>query len=214
VIRRSHARHAFTLIEMLLVLVLIVILLALALPAMKGPLASQRLRKSADLLRAKWSATRVKAMRTGRIQAFRFQLDGDRYLVQPWILSDDSLEANDADESAEMPAFAVDEEQLPEGVFFSVEDLLDDARAESLRQREPAGEPLPDTALADFDAGSRPWSRPILFYPDGTTSTAEVTLMNDRRRAVTVQLRGLTGIARVGELRKIEDRSDEEGTLR
>jgi hypothetical protein len=44
-------------------------------------------------------------------------------------------------------------------------------------------------------AGS--WSMPIFFYPDGTTSTATVTLQNESGRIITVCLRGLTGTATI-----------------
>ena len=56
---------------------------------------------------------------------------------------------------------------------------------------------------ADTDE-SVEWSRPIFFYPDGTSGSAAVTLTNDREFATTIRLRGLTGATTIGELRRTE----------
>jgi hypothetical protein len=45
----------------------------------------------------------------------------------------------------------------------------------------------------------------ILFYPDGTTSTAEVTIKNERGKYITIKLRGLTGAARVTNWFTVEE---------
>jgi hypothetical protein len=48
------------------------------------------------------------------------------------------------------------------------------------------------------------WSQPLLFYPDGTSSQAKVTVANERGQAVQVTLRKLTGLATVSELTTLE----------
>ena len=48
-------------------------------------------------------------------------------------------------------------------------------------------------------------SAPILFHPDGRTSTGYVTLGNDRGALITVSLTGLTGSIRVGAVRSEEE---------
>lgn len=40
---------------------------------------------------------------------------------------------------------------------------------------------------------SNDWGQPILFYPDGSTSTAAVTMQSEQVGRVVVLLRGLTG---------------------
>ena len=40
----------------------------------------------------------------------------------------------------------------------------------------------------------------LSFYPDGTTSTSTVWLANEDEEVIPVWLRGLTGIATVGEI--------------
>ena len=41
---------------------------------------------------------------------------------------------------------------------------------------------------------------PVVFYPDGTSSDATLTITNGEGKYITVNLRGLTGVARVGEV--------------
>jgi hypothetical protein len=43
-------------------------------------------------------------------------------------------------------------------------------------------------------------SSPIFFYPDGTTSSALVVLSDPYGNRISVTLRGLTGVARQGEI--------------
>ena len=44
------------------------------------------------------------------------------------------------------------------------------------------------------------WSRPILFYPDGTTSDAFVVVANENERGIQVNLRGMTGTATLSDI--------------
>jgi hypothetical protein len=55
-----------------------------------------------------------------------------------------------------------------------------------------------EQAAATDSAGG--WSTPVLFYPDGTTSTAVVTLSHETMGKVVVKLRGITGDATVSEV--------------
>ncbi|MDR2757534.1 MAG: prepilin-type N-terminal cleavage/methylation domain-containing protein [Planctomycetaceae bacterium] len=69
-------RHAFTLIEILLVLMIMLILAGVGIPFLQGTLESQRLRSSAETLRGEWHDARLKAMEDGQILCFRCQLGG------------------------------------------------------------------------------------------------------------------------------------------
>jgi hypothetical protein len=40
------------------------------------------------------------------------------------------------------------------------------------------------------------WSSPIIFFPDGSASTASVVLQNDLPQYLRLTIRGLTGVAR------------------
>ena len=80
-------------------------------------------------------------------------------------------------------------DRLPEGIFFATSQTVADTRSEWLMLDGQ------ETTAQDTD-----WSVPIFFYPDGTTSTASLVLSNRRNRSITIELRGLTGVARVGPL--------------
>jgi hypothetical protein len=53
-------------------------------------------------------------------------------------------------------------------------------------------------------AASTQWSQPLLFYPDGTSSQAKITVANKRGQAVQVTLRKLTGLTTVSDVTTIE----------
>lgn len=187
-------RHAVTLLEVMLVLALLVVMASIAWPAMQRPLSSQRLRKSADAVRVVWARSRVKAMSTGQTLVFRYSVEGDRYNLQyhagPEFSSDALSEESETFSSDTDPAAFVfgNEAKLPEGVVFMSGETTEDTRASSLVLEEP---PM-------AEAGTT-WSEPILFYPDGTSSTVRLVLRNAYDRAIELSLRGLTGVVTVGE---------------
>lgn len=49
------------------------------------------------------------------------------------------------------------------------------------------------------------WSTPILFFPDGSSSTATIVLQDDAPRYLRLTLRGLTGVARASGLMTREE---------
>ena len=49
------------------------------------------------------------------------------------------------------------------------------------------------------------WSSPILFFPDGSSSTAAILLKNEAGRCIEVRLRGLTGTSMVTEITMTSD---------
>ena len=78
---------------------------------------------------------------------------------------------------------------VPEGVTFVARETAVDSRGEA------------STLVQDEAAVAAPgWSQPVLFYPDGTSSTACVILENERGRCIEVSLRGLTAVVTVGEV--------------
>jgi Tfp pilus assembly protein FimT len=190
-------RRANTLLELLLVLALMVAVIAIILPSLGLFTQSQQLRDAAGVLRGEWARARVQAMKSGRIHVFRYEVGGPRYVVDFWIADDDAVEAGDNSALArtgDAPLqvggsndLKLSDKTLPEGITF----FLGETKADSRGARVEAD-------LAG-DAGGQV-SPPVLFYSDGTASTAQVILLNERGRAVTVSLRGLTGVARVSEV--------------
>lgn len=189
-------RSGFTLLEIMLVLAVLVVIAALSMPALGRIAESQRLQQAADTVRVEWMSAHLRAMRSGRIQMFRYELGGDKFQVEPWFAAEDSVEAADASADpnaiADLPPDSYDlsikQKQLPDGVLF----VLGDAKIESRSQ--DAEEEATQTAGSEVA-----WSRPILFYPDGSTSTAFVYVANERKYGIRVDLRGLTGTVTVHE---------------
>lgn len=204
----GNRRRAFTLAEILLTMCLLVILAALAWPALDKPLAGLRLRKAADRIRAEWRTARVEAMDSGQTYIFRYN-DQNRFRIEPYLPSQggfgvagtggaataedstlgDALGARADGASDPGTAGTVIEDSLPEGVTFVSSETAGDQRATTISS---ASEPS--------DLAEAGWSEPILFYPDGTTSTAQLVLKNEHDRYVDVRMRGLTGVVKVGDV--------------
>ena len=74
-------RIGFTLIEVVLVLIILVLLATLGIPLLRGTLAQQELKYSADITRGEWLTYRVKAMEEGQIFCVRAQIGGNVLIV-------------------------------------------------------------------------------------------------------------------------------------
>ena len=182
-----NQRRAFTLMEMLLVLAIMVIVASMTLPALRGPMENQRLRKAGDVIRAEWAKARVSAMKTGRIHVFQYQTDGTGFGVEPWYAADDDqTSTNDSSGKGGNATALRITQPLPDNISFAGGDTTSDSRSLHLEN--------------NMGGASGKAARPILFYPDGTSSTARVVLANRRQAFVVVSLRGLTGIAQVSDL--------------
>jgi len=194
----SVLRSGFTLFEMILVLTIIMVVGSLAAPAVDGVLARQKLRTTADELRMAWQSARLTAMRTGQAQVFRCQLGSNTYSIEPLIQPDDMANAVDdptvisgaaaqsISGSLGLTSQAVDAEtpaslQIDSTLVFLSCNAASDMRAALTLQSASVG------------AGSADAGQPVLFYTDGTTSTAELLIKSARDEVCGVHLRGLTG---------------------
>jgi len=201
---RALGGRGFTLIELLLVLTLIVVIAAAAAPAFQGPIDNFRLLKSADLVRARWAKARCEAMRSGQTMMFRYQPQTGMFEIAPFQSDTDYLESSQLFGAAgTMPAtngatsnvMATSaatgyrtSEELAENVTFAALATVANSRDMHVQQ-----------FIQNQGAGTQ-FSPPILFYPDGTSTTTRVTLANKRQRFVMIQLRGLSGVAEVSEV--------------
>jgi len=191
---------------MILVLAVLVIVGTMALPALQGPMDDQRLRKAADLVRAQWAKARVAAMKTGRMQVFRYELDGEFYSIQSWQGQTDAVEASSdpiTDPLMDGAASQIDARnannplgiagvKLPPGIKFFSGEAAADSRSMEV------------TASATGSDSATGLCQPIIFYPDGSTTDARLVLTNDRF-CVELRLRGLTGLSRGSELLTTEE---------
>ncbi len=199
--------RAFTLVEVLLVLSLIVVFGAIAWPVLRYSLASQRLRSAADQIRVEFTRARLAAIKDQIPYLFRYLPGEATYSLQPvgesavagfvglgaWDVAGGGSESN----VVGTPAL-IQEKSLPEGVVFVAGSSRRDLRAEVVLEEwaSVSGQ----VALA--------WSDPIIFFPDGTTTDAELTLGNDQGRQITVFLRGITGTVLIGSVVRTEGSVD------
>ncbi len=192
-------RHGFTLMELLLVLALLTVLTGIAWPLISRAYVNIKLRNAAEQIQAAWGKARVQAISTGLPHVFRFEMQAGDYSVVPW-------QDENADLEAAMPISAKSFDvaipsatttysgaatttgpKLPENMIFSKLDRGSDSRTMAA-----------DAQLSS--AGITATSPPVVFYPDGTSSDAVLTITNRTGRYITVNVRGLTGVTRVGEI--------------
>jgi len=201
--RAVHFRSAFSLLEVLLVLSLLVVMGSLSWPALQRSFANQRLQAGADTLQICWARARLNAIKNQTPYLFQCVLGENRYRLIPYeSLAAGTAWASFAAEgtsaiptstlrSAEQSGVGASDFQLPEGVVFADCQTEWDTRTTSI--------------VVEFQnllgSDGLLWSDPILFYPDGTATTAVIVLENQWGRQIDVQLRGLTGTVTVGRPR-------------
>lgn len=204
-------RTAFTLLEVALTLAVMVVIASLTWPTISRVFDTNRLRAAGDQMRAEFGQARSRAMTTGLPHVFRFEPNTANYEISAWVDPCAPVEASlttmQSAGSSSTLGTAVPQSgtvgtdptgssggavrTLPQGITF-----LDIQRSTDSR-----------TAIAEeglASSGQASTVPPILFYPDGTSSDAVVRIGNDRGRFVEISLRGLTGLARMGEISTTE----------
>ena len=191
-------RPAYTLMEMLLVLAVLVVAAAASAPALSGVMRNATLTSAADTVRSQWTRAHVQAMKTGKVHAFFFETGGAKYKTEPWASPDDEVEGTGAESGSLAPAAPLAgqgtlEKSLPEGVTFLTGDLAADNRSLAL-----------ETELGQGVQDKTAWSRPILFYPDGSSSDAYAIVASGETVGIRVDLRGITAVVKVGQITSLE----------
>lgn len=199
----TQLRSGFSLVELLIVMAVLAAVAGLVLPSMRGPLDKSRLTGAAKELQASLAKARSLAIRESSQIVFRYEISGDRYMIERasrpasaliTVLEDSSgattTPSGLATESAEAPTPPLDETgesslisttlrqgRLPVGVTFA------EPVTSALVTSEPSA------------AGLRRWSDPIRFEPSGRTQDAIIRVAGQRDFVVDVTLRGLTAMA-------------------
>ncbi len=190
--RKSRLRRrALTLLEIILVLTLMCVLGSMAYITVMRPMASQRLETAADQLRAEWLRARNRAMSRGVTYAFRCSQESGVYTVEPYndASQDATLTGSFGGTSVSGNTASVVQGELPEKIVVHDGNVLAD---------ELSSADFAESGLAADGFGTQgSWT--ILFFPDGTATSAVITLRNEYGRAIDVSLRGLTGAVLVGE---------------
>ncbi|WP_235908591.1 pilus assembly FimT family protein [Roseiconus nitratireducens] len=197
-----RVERGFTLLELLLVLVIMTVLASIAIPQVAWLLGDRRIVRGASQIREEFMLARVDAMRQGRILMIDAMLESDTIRVRPYFSMTDAVNAVDQTgsqsallsgaEQAQITPVIQNEEQirevkLPEEIVVRSVSVVSAARAAEIQQ----------AMLSDQVSG---YSQPILFYPDGTTSTASVVLSHPVHGQITVKMRGITGDVTVSDV--------------
>ena len=207
----QYPRRAFTLLELLLSLVVFAAIASIALPGAAVLLADRKIVRGGDQLRIEMTRTRVDAMRGGRVMMIEAAIGGSQFRIRPYFSASDSVETNGGNggrsglstgaDQAIISAVIVDQDatqtfQIPDQLSVESVQVVSAARGAEISQTSRFNQA---GGGSDLD-GTHQWSQPILFYPDGTTSTAAVTIADERFGKVIVKLRGINGDASVTEV--------------
>jgi hypothetical protein len=183
-------------------------------PALQRPLATQKLKRGAEQVRMHLIKARNQAISTGETWGFTYQPGKPAMKLASYTENEAMLESSGPSAQASsmsgasagstvassgtsttgsLAAKPPFEDLLPEGVAFHGGDAGSDTRSDQFLAQERM------TGAVDLS-----WSQPVLFYPDGTAMAARIALVGDRGRAIVVEVRSLTGGARVGEITSVE----------
>lgn len=217
---------AFTLLELLLTLAVLAATAAVVLPQLGGLIGDRRLVRAADQLRIEMTRLRVEAMREGKVMMLEGAIEGGSLRVRPYLSMSDATESMETVgpsallSGAKQDTFRLEttqvaeprEIELPENVVFAGLNVVSSVRAAVIEQADSgvadsgvggvAATPMATSSSggSGADVATAGWSRPILFYPDGSTSTATVTLRHETMGSINVRLRGITGDTTIGEV--------------
>jgi hypothetical protein len=190
-------------------------------PALARPLATQRLKRAAEQVRIQLIKARTQAITTGETFGFTYQPGKNVLRVAAYTNNLAMLESVSTmsqssaqpgmsspaqSSSAQSPAVSPSaspataartspplEDVLPEGILFYGGDVASDTRSNQFIAQERM------TGSIDIS-----WSQPVLFYPDGTALAARLALVGDRNRAIVIEVRSLTGGARISDITSVE----------
>ena len=206
--KKSRQRNGFSLMEMIIVVSVLAGMAAMTYPMLSSPLSKLRLQAAAQEVSSELAKARLKAMQSGVPQVFRIQMNTGKFQVS--AASDD--DANDGESKptaaermaietasvsneehsplSEASDMEVDSKELPDGICFEC----------------PVTEETPDQDRTEVAQEQDGWTDLAIFYPNGDTTNAIVSLRGDTNLHLDVKLSGFTGTAKIGEAHRQEFR--------
>lgn len=183
--------------EILIGVAVVIVCFMIAWPVIRSATRIHHLRTGSEAVAAVCTEARLSAIGTAQIYAFRYKAESPYYLIEavPQANPEDLLDLSKLDEPNPTgdirPDTAIDWERegkmLPDGVVFvTVENRSDKEDAMFM-----LNELLPGEMAAP--------KKPLLFFPDGTTTNATIILHNDVGYYAEVILDGEGGTVSVSE---------------
>jgi hypothetical protein len=165
-------------------------------PVFRGAVNIHRLRDGSLSVVADCNEARLSAIGTAQIYAFRYRAESPHYLIEavppanPDSLPDFSKLDEEPSAGDLRPNRSIDWENegqtLPEGVVFVTVENRSDEQGDVM---------LNDLMPGELEAPQKP----LLFYPDGTTTNATIILQNQAGYYVEVVLDGKAGTVTASE---------------
>lgn len=204
---RGIVRSGFTLLELMLVLSILVAMGAIMTPMLGVLFERQKLKGAATEIRLRFEQARLEAMRTGQTQVFECVPETASFTFKPLVLQSETSNAGvgatvlsggtmvEVQENGFLSSADPDmgeAEELEGEIKFVSCVVAPDMRAYSVAQDSTTSGVVGVNDLSTSTVGQR-----VLFYADGSTSSAEVQLKSPRGDIRAVQIRGLTGHSKV-----------------
>lgn len=210
--RRRNVRSAFTLLELLLVLGVIVVLAAMSWPRLTGIMKRQSVLGNAEQVRQLCDRARVRAVEEGQTLQLRYEPHGRHYVLLPHEPVDPGAQPSASTSGISpgaVPAAPYRVHQISEDCQFHVDSAL-------VSGQKLEVERLADPWLAQLENGAAArdiaWSLPILFFPDGSATDGQLTVLDRDRRYINLSIRGLTGTVQVSPIEILAQRLGRTGT--
>lgn len=186
-----HRRRGFTLLEMVLVLAIIVAVGAIAAPIFRGSLEIEKLRKGIELVAADWVETSALAMETGETQVWLCEVGSSGFSASTYSNTGGLTPTEAATTVADTTGLSATSgsasgsgsfgQTMPEGISIS----------EVLVSEGDTMVTMAENSMADASNAT------VFFYPDGTSSSARLSVIDEQQRTMTVVMNGLAGTVRV-----------------
>jgi hypothetical protein len=175
--------------EMMLVLAVLTLALAIIYPSVTRLFHDQRMLRAVEQVQGRLATARNRAVSDQVNYQFRFEPNGRRFVVLP-----EPEFAEELDEAAKEAAALQYRYsgQLMDSLQFDAADWGASNVPGDQFQGLPEGDQL---------AGV-PWSQPLMFYPDGTSTGGEIAVFDDRGNEVVFSVRPVTGGVTVSPLQR------------
>jgi len=179
--RRSKTPGGYTLLEMMLAVSIVVIIASLASHPVMRTFRDNRLGEAGEDVRIVLAGTRLQAIDRDEDWQFRYEPGGTHYVRVPWTQSATTSAAPASGGGGRMSG------TLPEGIQFSAAEAAGGELASELVSG------LPD----EGELSGLSWSAPIVFFPDGTATSASFEITDQYAGIRDVSVRDLTGAVSV-----------------